>query len=79
MVWQQSHDSEPRKKPPSLKFQNSKKAHIGGALAQSSSPKKLLGIQTDSERSFDKHISSICNKVAAKINVRSRLVNYVIW
>ena len=41
------------------------------------STEKLLGIQIDSDLTFDEHISSICNKVAKKINVLSRLVNYM--
>ena len=41
------------------------------------STEKLLGIQIDSDLTFDEHISSICNKVAKKINLLSRLVNYM--
>ena len=33
----------------------------------------MLGIQIDSDLTFDKHMSSICNKVGKKINVLSRL------
>ena len=55
-----------------------KKAYFGGALVESSgSTEKLLGIQIDSDLTFDEHISSLCNKVDKKINVPSRLVNYM--
>ena len=54
-----------------------KKTYFGGALVESSSTEKLLEIQTDSDLNFDEHISSICNKVAKKMNVLSRLVNYM--
>ena len=37
----------------------------------------LLGIQVDSEFTFDEHICSICNDVGKKIAVLSRLVNYM--
>ena len=46
-------------------------------MVESSSIEKLLGIQIDSDLTFDEHISSICNKVGKKINVLSRLVNYM--
>ena len=55
----------------------SKKVYFGRAFVKPSTTEKLLGIQTDSDLTFDEHISSICNKVAKKINVLSRLVNYV--
>ena len=60
-----------------LSSKNLKKAYFGGALIESSSTKKLLEIQIDSDLTFDEHISSICNKVCKKINVLSRLVNYM--
>ena len=37
----------------------------------------MLGIQIDSDPTFDEHISSICNKVGKKINVLSRVANYM--
>ena len=46
-------------------------------MVESSSTEKLLGIQIDSELTFDMHISSLSNKVGNKINVLSRLVNYM--
>ena len=53
-----------------------KKTYFGGALVELSSTEKLLGIQIDSDLTFDEHISSICNKVGKKINAASRLVSY---
>ena len=53
------------------------KAYFGGVLAESSSNEKLFEIQTDSDLTFDKHISPICNRVAKKIYVLSRLVSYM--
>ena len=44
-------------------------------MVESSSAEKLLELQVDSDITFDKHISSICNKVAKKTNILSRLVN----
>ena len=66
MVWQQSHESQPWKKPPFLSSKAPKKAYFGGAFVESSSTEKLLGIQTDSGLTFDEHISSVCNKVSKK-------------
>ena len=54
-----------------------KKAYFGGVLVESSSTEKLLGIQIESDLTLDEHISSICNKVAKKINVLSCLVNFM--
>ena len=54
-----------------------KKAYFDGALVESSSTEKLLGIQIDSDLTFDEHISSICKKVGKKINLLSRLVNHM--
>ena len=44
-----------------------RKNFFGGVLVESSSTKKFLGIQIDSDLTFDEDISSICNKVG-KIN-----------
>ena len=54
-----------------------KKPYFVGALVESSSTAKLLGIKTDSDLTFDEHISFICNEEGKKINVLSRLVNYM--
>ena len=64
------------KKVTFLSSKTPKKSYFGGALVESSSTEKLLGIQIDSGLTFDKHISSIYNKVVKKTNVLSRLVNY---
>ena len=58
-------------------MRNSKKAYFGGVLVESSSTEKLLGIQINPDLTFDGHISSICNKISKKINVLSRLVNFM--
>ena len=60
-----------------LSSKTPKKAYFCGALIESISTEKLLGIQIDSDLTFDEHLSSICNKIVQKINVLSRLVNYV--
>ena len=54
-----------------------RKKLIGRALVESSSTEKLLGIQIVSNLTFNEHIPSICNKVGKKVNVLSRLVNYM--
>ena len=53
------------------------KADFGGALVESSSTEKLLGIQIHCDVTFDEHISSICNRIDKKDNVLRRLVNYM--
>ena len=58
--------ANPEKSHLFLSFKTSKKAYFGGALVESSSTEKLLGIQIDSDLTFDEHISSICNKVGKK-------------
>ena len=50
---------------------------FGPKLVHLSSTDKFLGIQIVSDLTFDKHVSSICNKVAKKINVLILLVNYM--
>ena len=70
--------ANPEKSHFSLSFKTPKKAYFGGALVESSSTEKLLEIQIDSDLTFDENISSICNKVAKKIDVLlSRLVDYM--
>ena len=60
-----------------LSSKNPRKAYFVGALGESSSNEKLLGIQNDFDFTFDEHISSICNKVGKKLNILIRLVSYV--
>ena len=43
-----------------------KKTYFGGVLVGSSSTEKLPGTQTDSDLTFDEHISSTCSKVGKK-------------
>ena len=69
--------ANPEKSHLLLSSKTPKKAYFGGALVESSSTEKLIGIQTDSDLTFDEYISSICNTVGKKINVLSRLVNYM--
>ena len=69
--------ANPEKSHLLLSSKTSKKVYFGVAFVKPSTTKKFLGIQIDSDLTFDEHISSICNKVAKKINVLSRLVNYV--
>ena len=70
--------ANPEKSHFPLSFKTPKKAYFGGALVESSSTEKLLEIQIDSDLTFDENISSICNKVAKKIDVLlSRLVDYM--
>ena len=73
MIWLQSSE----KSHLLLSSETPRKAYIGETFVESSLTEKLLGIQSDSDLNFDEHISSICNKVAKKINVLSRLVNYM--
>ena len=68
--------ANPEKSHLLLSSKTPKKAYFGGALVESSSAGNSLGIQIDSDFTFDEYISSICNKVGKKINVLSRLVNY---
>ena len=57
-----------------LSSKTTKKTCFGEALVESSSTEKLLEIQTDSDLTFDEHISSICNKVGRKINALNPLL-----
>ena len=43
------------------------KAYFGGTLVKSSSTEKMLGIQINSDLTFDEHISSMYNKVGKKL------------
>ena len=66
----------PEKSQLFLSSKTPNKAYFGEALVESSSTEKLLGTQIDSDLTFDEHISCIC-KVGKKMNVLSRLVNYM--
>ena len=63
------------KKPPSFTFQNSEKNLFWWSLGRIKFNWRID--QIDSDLTFDKHLFSICNKVAKKINVLNRLVNYM--
>ena len=49
----------PEVSPFLLSSKTPKKVYFGGALVESSSTQKLLGIQIDSEIAFDEHISDL--------------------
>ena len=66
--------ANPEKSHLLLSSKTPKKAYFSGALVESSSTEELLWIQINFDLTFDEHISSICNKVAKKINVLSRLM-----
>ena len=75
--------ANPEKSHPLLSSKTPKKACFSRALVESSSTEKLLGIQIDSDLTFDKYISSICNKVGKKLMysaallIRSHLISIV--
>ena len=64
--------ANPEKSHLFLSSKTPKKSYFGGASLESSSTEKLLQIQKDTDLTFDKHISSISNKVGKNINVLSR-------
>ena len=66
--------ANPEKSHLLLRSKTPKKAYFGGALVESSSTEKLLGIQIDSDLTFDEHISSICNKVAKRLMYSTALL-----
>ena len=75
--------ANPEKKHLLLSLKTPKKVYFGGSLVESSSTKKLLRIQIDSDLTFDEHISSICNKVvknmySAALSIICHLIS-VIW
>ena len=57
-----------------LSYKAPKKDYFGGALVESCSTEKWLGIQIDSDLTFDEHISSICNKVAKRLMYSTALL-----
>ena len=59
-TWRDSNHmkANPLKSHLLLSFKTPKKAYFGGALVESSSTEKLLGIQIDSDLTFDEHIFS---------------------
>ena len=66
--------ANPEKSHLLLNSKTSKKVYFGRAFVKPSSTEKLLGIQIDSDLTFDEHISSICNKVAKKIKHSAALL-----
>ena len=58
--------ANPEKNHLLLNSKTPRKTYFGGVLVESSSTEKLLGFQIDSDLTFDKHISSICNKISKK-------------
>ena len=66
--------ANPEKSHLLLSSKTQKKAYFVGALVESRSTEKLLGIQIDSDLTFDEHISSVCNKVGKKIMCSAALL-----
>ncbi len=52
---------------------NGEKIRIQGKTIESEDSVKLLGIQLDYKLNFDPHISQLCRKAAAQLNVLKRL------
>lgn len=71
--------ANPEKNHLLLCSKNSEKSLFWWSLGRIKFTWKLLGIQTDSDLTFDRHISSICNRVGKKINAISRLVNFMLF
>ena len=56
---------------------NSDTINLNGMKLVSSSYEKLLGILTDRDLSFDKHIKSLCRKAGQKLHALARISNFV--
>ena len=56
---------------------NSDAISLNGTKLASSSYEKLLGILSDRDVSFDKHIKSLCRKTDQKLNALARVSNYL--
>ena len=56
---------------------NSDAISLNGSKLASSSYEKLLGILSDRDVSFDKHIKSLCRKTDQKLNALARISNYL--
>ena len=56
---------------------NSNTINLNGMKLVSSSFEKLLGILTDRDLSFDKHIKSLCRKAGQKLHAQARISNFV--
>ena len=50
---------------------------ISGNIISSSNSMKVLGVDLDTKLSFNKHVSNICGKASAQINVLKRLSRYL--
>ena len=59
------------------KRSNSDTINLNGTKLESSGYGKLLGILTDRDLSFDKHIKSLCRKAGQKLNALARISNYL--
>ena len=58
--------AHPEKSHLFLSSKTRKEAYFGRALVELSSTEKLLGIQIDSDLTFDEHVYSTCNEVDKK-------------
>ena len=47
-------------------------AHIENSFSE-----KLLGVKIDSSLNFEEHISSVCKKASAKLNILARITSYI--
>ena len=56
---------------------NSDTINLNGMKLASSSYEKLLGILTDRDLSFDKHIKSLYKRAGQKLNALARTSNYL--
>ena len=52
-------------------------ANIDGNVIESEGNQVLLGINIDSNLSFNKHINNLCKKASAKRNALARIAGYV--
>ena len=63
-TWLNIHHMKPNpEKSHLLSSKTPKKGYLDRALIKSSSTEKLIGIQIESDLTFDKHISFTCNNV----------------
>ena len=58
---------------------NSDTINVNGKKLASSSYEKLLGILTDRDLRFDKHIKLLCRKAGQKLNALTRISNYLTY
>ena len=52
-------------------------ANIDGNINESEESQILLGVNIDSDFSFDKHINNLCKNAGAKLNALARIASYM--